>query len=320
MTAYDLFNGDADGICSLIQLRLAHPKSTTLVTSVKRDNALIEDIDAKQGDEITVLDLAMTRNTAALNRVLEQGAKVLYLDHHHTGDIPNHPNLEAHIKTASDTCTALIVDELIDKQLPLWAIVGAYGDNLIDVADAYANQLNLTDAQKQELKALGTALNYNGYGEQLSDLWFNPADLYRSAAKYSSPFTYIKEEADTIATLTNGYQHDLEQGLSVKPYKATEKAAMVILPNEAWARRISGVLGNELTNRHPNLMHLILTPKSQSDNAYQVSIRAAKNNPVGADTLAKKFGGGGRERAAGVDELANACIDKLVYEIHKVYW
>jgi hypothetical protein len=320
MTAYDLFNGDADGICSLIQLRLAQPKETTLVTGVKRDNALLENIDAKQSDEITVLDLAMVRNTAALNRVLEQGAKVLYLDHHHAGDIPNHPNLEAHIKTASDTCTALIVDELIDTQFSLWAIVGAYGDNLIDVADAYASQLNLTDAQKQELKALGTALNYNGYGEKLSDLWFNPADLYRSAAKYSSPFTYIKEEADTIATLTNGYQHDLEQGLNVKPYKATEKAALVILPNEAWARRISGVLGNELTNRYPNRMHLVLSSKNQNSDAYQVSIRAAKNNPVGADTLAKKFGGGGRERAAGVDELANACIDKLVYEIHKVYW
>jgi single-stranded DNA-specific DHH superfamily exonuclease len=311
MTAYDLFNGDADGICSLIQLRLTHPKDTTLVTGVKRDNALLDNIDAKQGDEITVLDLAMTRNTAALKRVLEQGAKVLYLDHHHAGDIPNHPNLEAHIKTASDTCTALIVDELIGKQASLWAIVGAYGDNLIDVADAYASQLNLTDAQKQELKTLGTALNYNGYGEQLSDLWFNPADLYRSAAKYSSPFTYIKEEAETIATLTNGYQHDLEQGLSVKPYKATEKAAMVILPDAAWARRISGVLGNELTNRYPNRMHLILSPKSQGGDAYQVSIRASKNNPIGADTLAKKFGGGGRERAAGIDRLLSAEIEPL---------
>ncbi|MFT5308492.1 MAG: hypothetical protein ACI93R_002713 [Flavobacteriales bacterium] len=311
MADYDLFNGDADGICSLIQLRLAHPKNTTLVTGVKRDNALLENIDAKPGDDITVLDLAMVRNTTALNRVLEQGAKVLYLDHHHAGDIPNHPNLEAHIKTASDTCTALIVDELIGKQASLWAIVGAYGDNLIDVADAYASQLNLTDAQKQELKTLGTALNYNGYGEQLSDLWFNPADLYRSAVRYSSPFTYIKEEAETIATLTNGYQHDLEQGLSVKPYKATEKAAMVILPDAVWARRISGVLGNELTNRHPNRMHLILSPKSQSGDAYQVSIRAAKNNPVGADTLAKKFGGGGRERAAGIDRLLETEIDTL---------
>ena len=71
------------------------------------------------------------------------------------------------------------------------------------------------------------------------------------------------------------------------------------------------MLGNELTNRHPERMHLILTPKSQSDNAYQVSIRAAKNNPVGADTLAKKFGGGGRERAAGIECLLSAEIDTL---------
>ncbi|GHD53921.1 hypothetical protein SAMN05216429_101155 [Marinobacter persicus] len=32
MPTYDVFNGDADGICALIQLRLAEPAETTLIT------------------------------------------------------------------------------------------------------------------------------------------------------------------------------------------------------------------------------------------------------------------------------------------------
>lgn len=44
---------------------------------------------------------------------------------------------------------------------------------------------------------------------------------------------------------------------------------------------------------------------------YLVSIRAAKNNLVGADTIAVKFGGGGRKGAAGVDRLLETEIDPL---------
>ena len=47
---YDVFNGDADGICALIQLRLVEPRpDATLVTGVKRDIQLSaysgEDVD-----------------------------------------------------------------------------------------------------------------------------------------------------------------------------------------------------------------------------------------------------------------------------------
>ena len=34
---YDVFNGDADGICALHQLRLHAPADTQLVTGVERD-------------------------------------------------------------------------------------------------------------------------------------------------------------------------------------------------------------------------------------------------------------------------------------------
>ena len=34
---FDVFNGDADGICALLQLRLERPLATQLITGVKRD-------------------------------------------------------------------------------------------------------------------------------------------------------------------------------------------------------------------------------------------------------------------------------------------
>ena len=42
MTHYDLFNGDADGICALTQYRLAFPAESVLVTGVKRDINLLK--------------------------------------------------------------------------------------------------------------------------------------------------------------------------------------------------------------------------------------------------------------------------------------
>ncbi|MEJ2533090.1 MAG: DHH family phosphoesterase, partial [Halioglobus sp.] len=38
---FDVFNGDADGICALLQLRKAQPLESTLVTGVKRDINLL---------------------------------------------------------------------------------------------------------------------------------------------------------------------------------------------------------------------------------------------------------------------------------------
>lgn len=39
---YDIFNGDADGIIALLQLRLADPIDSQLITGVKRDIKLVE--------------------------------------------------------------------------------------------------------------------------------------------------------------------------------------------------------------------------------------------------------------------------------------
>ena len=85
MTNYDVFNGDADGICALQQLRLHTPKKSVLVSGLKRDIDLLSRIEVDAGDDITVLDISMEKNRAALDMALEAGASVFYADHHYSG-------------------------------------------------------------------------------------------------------------------------------------------------------------------------------------------------------------------------------------------
>ena len=55
MAYFDVFNGDADGLCALQQLRLAEPRAATLVTGVKRDIALLRRVPRVAGASVTVL-------------------------------------------------------------------------------------------------------------------------------------------------------------------------------------------------------------------------------------------------------------------------
>ncbi|MDG2643993.1 DHH family phosphoesterase, partial [Vibrio parahaemolyticus] len=164
---YDIFNGDADGIIALLQLRLADPIDSQLITGVKRDIKLVEKVDVQAGDELTVLDISMEKNMAGLEQALAQGTHVFYVDHHKAGDIPQHGNLDAHIDLDANMCTALIVDKLLEGRFHTWAITAAYGDNLIAKADALADQAGLNNEQKAQLKELGTLINYNGYGSKV---------------------------------------------------------------------------------------------------------------------------------------------------------
>ena len=48
MKHFDVFNGDADGICALHQLRLAKPLQSLLITGVKRDVALLSRVPVRR--------------------------------------------------------------------------------------------------------------------------------------------------------------------------------------------------------------------------------------------------------------------------------
>ena len=93
MTLHYAFNGDADGLCALQQLRLENATPGLLITGVKRDIELLQRVQAKAGDECVVLDVSLDVNRAGLLGVLAAGAKVRYFDHHHAGEVPDHANL-----------------------------------------------------------------------------------------------------------------------------------------------------------------------------------------------------------------------------------
>ena len=110
MTRYYAFNGDADGLCALQQLRLAETQRGTLVTGVKRDITLLRRIQGRAGDTVTVLDVSLHQNRDDLLRLLESGVSVRYFDHHQAGVLPRHPLLETHIDEAADVCTSTVVE------------------------------------------------------------------------------------------------------------------------------------------------------------------------------------------------------------------
>lgn len=311
MAFIDVYNGDADGICSLVQLRLAEPRESQLITGIKRDINLLKQVEASVGDEVTVLDISMQKNHADLDRLLSNGTKVFYADHHNPGDQVVHPNLTAHIDVSPTECTALIVDKYLKGQYHLWAITAAYGDNLTSVADDLASKYGLSSKQSKVLQELGIYLNYNGYGANLDDLFYHPAALYQACVQFSSPLEFIEQDNKVFDTLQTGYRTDILAAQSEKTFHETTTLSALILPNETWARRVSGVFSNQLSNENPNRAHLILTQKHDGD--YLVSIRAPLNKLAGADEVAAQFKtGGGRKGAAGINALSEKDIPVLI--------
>lgn len=315
---YDIFNGDADGIIALLQLRLATPVDSQLVTGVKRNIQLLQSVTASKGDTLTILDISMEKNIEGLNNALQQGASVFYADHHRSGEIPVHENLDANIDLDANTCTSLIIDNLLAGRFHAWAIAGAYGDNLIAKADKLAEQAGFSSEQSAQLKELGTLINYNGYGASVDDLHFSPAVLYRSLLAYSSPFDLISDLDSPFYKLQKAYQEDMNKALSITAQYKTPELSVFELPNEAWSRRISGVYGNLLANQDADSAHAVLT--LNSDASYLVSLRAPLNNKQGAGDICSQFAtGGGRAAAAGINALPSDSLNLFIRQVESHY-
>jgi hypothetical protein len=314
--SYDIFNGDADGLCALHQLRLEEPRDAELVTGVKRDIRLLERVDAGDADELTVLDVSLKANAAALARLLERGARVMYFDHHASGDIPQHRRLEAHIDTAPEVCTSLIVDRHLGGRHRMWAVVAAFGDNLVRSAVAAAQPLGLDHTELARLHELGDCLNYNAYGETLDDLHYHPADLYQAIAPYRDPRHFIFDEP-VFNVLRSAYAEDLFRAGEVAPAHDDGAVSVHVLPDAAWSRRVNGIFGNRLAQANPKLAHAVLVTRPDG---YSVSVRAPLERPVGAAALCEQFAtGGGREGAAGINFLPESDLERFLRAFQKAY-
>lgn len=315
---YDVFNGDADGIIALVQLRLAEPKQSILITGVKRDIGLLAQVDTAQASSVTVLDISIEKNHAALVELLNNAVPVFYVDHHRAPQVPDSPLLNSIIDTDANTCTSLLVDQHLNGRFVHWAIAAAFGDNMRQSALKLSQQVGLSQERQDQLETLGIVINYNGYGRSLDDLHFHPARLVELCLAHPDPFTLIDDKSSIFTLLSQAYQQDMAQGEAAKIVQDNSNCLALLLPDQPWAHRVSGVLGNELANRSPHKAHVILT--LNLDDSYTVSLRAPLNNKQGAGDVCARFDtGGGRAAAAGINKLAQQNLEHFLTAVSHYY-
>lgn len=315
---YDVFNGDADGIIALHQLRLQHPEpAAMLVTGVKRDIRLLEKIQDVKNADITVLDISLDTNREPLCKLLKTNNRITYFDHHFAGELPDNPNLTTCLDPSPTTCTSLIVDSVLKGKYKSWAVAAAFGDNLHDSARAAAAELNLSEEQIQSLRELGELFNYNGYGATAADLHFSPDALYQSLNGYDDPFAFIKISKE-LATLRQGFEEDMAKSLEQPVMEPTTHNRIYTFPDAPWARRVAGVFSNMRARERQDAAHALVI--KNADNTYRISVRAPLNNRHSADTLCLEFPtGGGRTGAAGINQLPEELLDQFIERFHTIY-
>jgi hypothetical protein len=99
---------------------------------------------------------------------------------------------------------------------------------------------------------------------------------------------------------------------------STDSHAVVLLPAEPWARRVSGVYANELAQAAPHRAHAMLT--SLPEGGYVVSVRAPIATGDGADVLCRQFAtGGGRKAAAGINHLPESELSSFLDAMAKSF-
>ncbi|MFC5697197.1 acetyltransferase [Pseudomonas sp. GCM10022186] len=305
------FNGDADGLCALQQLRLAGELdgAVRLVSGVKRDVALLQRVQAGPGERVTVLDVAHEQNRADVARLLGAGARVRYFDHHFTGDLPEHPAFESFIDTAADVCTSLLVDRYLGGRFHRWAVAAAFGDGMAGPARALAARHGIGEEDVRALEELGLLLNYNAYGDSLDDLHFDPVMLAAELLPYENPLDFIRL-SPSFARLRAGHAADMAAAAGLQPWFAGNGATLYRLPTEAWARRVSGVLANQLAARDPGRALGLLSARTDGD--WMFSLRVPANASLEADAFCRGFEtGGGRKRAAGINRLPSAALERF---------
>jgi hypothetical protein len=314
---YDVFNGDADGICALIQLRLSNPKNSKLITSIKRDISLLKKISPVEGDSVTVLDISMKKNYQEVVSFLELGVGVFYADHHQSGNLLIHENFRSHINESSNICTSLIINKYLSGKYQEWAVVGAYGDGMDKAARIIADKAGLSKNNRAQLKLLGECINYNSYGENEADLLYHPSLLYKILKRSCNPFNFIINEQSLYKNILDNYRSDLSKAKSTMPIMENDMISIIILPNELWSRRVIGVYSNLLMHCDKNRAHALMI--LINNESYLVGVRAPYNNKVGADILCSMFGGGGRKGAAGINNLPKQDKNNFIKEFKKKF-
>jgi hypothetical protein len=315
---YDIFNGDADGIFSLHQYRLHNPLSQAqLITGVKRDICLLSQVENVRNCSLSVFDISLDSNRSSLLQLLQNNNKVIYFDHHFAGELIDCQGLQLHINPSPTTCTSLIVNNVLRERHGLWAVCGAFGDNLLEPAIKLAKSFHLSKRQTDLLREFGELYNYNSYGSSLSDLLFHPCDLYEGVQPFADPFEYLKN-SQQVCALQAAYHSDLALAMQQKELQTPGRNRIYYLPDAPWARRVVGVFSNLRAREQTASAHTIIT--ENHDGTLRISVRAPLEAQHHADTLCKLYStGGGRAAAAGINSLPKDMLERFLSTFNAFY-
>ena len=317
MANFDVFNGGADGLCALHQYRLTYLGDANLVTGTKNDVRLLETLKVQASDIVTVFDIPISQNREALAHMLNLGTSVTWFDHHSIGPLAKMPRLTAIIDIAPDICTSTVVDRYLGGEHRAWAVVGAFGENLLALANRLAGPLRLSADQLGQLRQLGRCLNYNVLAETAAEVYLHPAELYKILRNYSDPFLFIRK-AGVIEPLSKKRLEDMELALMALPTITREYADIYVLPEEGWSIRIRDEFANRLTSVRPGQAHAVLAPDMRG--GYVISVRAPSTKQAGADKFCSQFPtGGGNTAAAGIAALPLPRFDDFAYQFLQAF-
>ena len=291
MTHFDVFNGDADGICALVQLRLAAPIDAVLVTGTKRNIALLDRVAGDAGDTATVLDISLAANRAALLRLLDRGVAVQYST--------TTTRASSRCTRTTRTSTPIVGLHRHPGRPPSLRPASRLGDRgrlrgqpSTRPAETLASSLGLPAREVAALRDLGDCLTYNAYGVGIEDAIVHPGELFRTLLRHADPFRYMSTDG-VFAAIDEARRRDLALAWQIRPAHALPRARVYVLPDAAWSHRVRGLFSNELANAEPGLAHAVLT--ANADGGFAVSVRAphASDGPMGCAALPR---GGARSR------------------------
>ncbi len=301
MQTIDVFTGCADGLCALHQFRMVYLTDSVLITGVKRDSRILDQVHARFGDNLTLMNVSLEQNQDALRYLLTLGVDVTYFDHHHCGALIKHKGLRAIVGNDPATCTSALVDRSLGGRHRIWAVVAAFGANRYTLAVRLARPLRLSAGQLEALSELGQCLSYNAYGERESDFFVHPAELYRIIAPYADPLRLLVKERifEELKTLR---REELERALETAPSFVSGNVSEYVLRDAAGSRRVRGELVSCLAKRHPEGAYAVLVPNARG--GYAVSLRVPVTTKRGLDVFCRWFGSGeGSAAAAGMSNL-----------------
>jgi hypothetical protein len=263
----------------------------------------------------TVFDISLLSNADYMKPILSNGNSIKWFDHHEPGETELGDNFSIKVDADPNCCTNTLVDEYLNGLYRPWTICGMYGDNLHEQADKFNPCFD--ESTMSQLKEVGETLNYNGYGNEELDLTVHPKDVYLDLKDYESPFEYRKKSESYNKIYTQMKSDEAELGSSEILHES-ETGKVILLPNTRASIRYSGIYSNQQTTDNPDKAFAILT--SVDGGNYRISIRSPKTNPHGASKLALQFPtGGGREKAAGVNELPKSELNNFIEKFEEVY-